>query len=448
MTDDHRDVDDPLIANGADERAAAITASNDVVSPSRRVLGGRSRRHSFGFWVVAVAFLMNMGFSAVPTPLYVLYEQRDHFSTIMVTVVYAVYAIGVVVSLVLAGHVSDWVGRKRILVPALLVNVASALIFLFAPSLPGLLVARVISGISVGLTTATATAYIAELDLGIFGDREPRSARRAQVVATAANLGGIGFGPLVAGLLAQYAPAPLTLSYLVFGAALIVLAVLVAVSPETATPPKPAPTWRPQQIAVPLHARRIFFAAVAAGVAAFAVYGVFNSLAPTFLVDTLHQGSHAVAGAIAFAAFAGGVLAQIALARGSMRLMLQLSPLVLIPGLALLIGGMWLPSFTLFLIGGVVTGAGAGLLFRGALVAAGSGAPPEARAEVLAGYFLGAYIGLSVPVVGLGIATQYAPARDVMLVFAAIVAVAVAICTHTVLAESAPASKSPESVRI
>jgi MFS family permease len=447
MPDYHRDLHDPLVANGANERATAITASGDAVPAPLPVLGGRSRHHSFGFWVVAAAFLVNMGFSAVPTPLYVLYERRDHFSTIMVTVVYAVYAIGVIASLLLGGHVSDWVGRKRVLVPALLVNVASALIFLSAPSLPGLLVARVVSGISVGLTTATATAYITELDLGIFGAREPRSARRAQVVATAANLGGIGFGPLAAGLLAQYAPAPLTLPYLVFGVALVVLAVLVALSPETATPPKPAPTWRPQQIAVPPHARRIFFVAVAAAVAAFAVYGVFNSLAPTFLADTLHQDSHAVAGAIAFAAFAGGALAQIALARAGMRLMLQLSPLVLIPGLALLTGGMWLPSFTMFLVGGVVTGAGAGLLFRGALVAAGSAAPPEARAEVLSGYLLGAYIGLSVPVVGLGIATQYAPARDVMLVFAAIVAVAVAICTRTVLAESAPSNKSPERLR-
>ena len=106
----------------------------------------RSRRHhSFGFWVAAAAFLVNMGFSAVPTPLYALYRQRDHFSTFMVTVVYAVYAIGVIGSLFLGGHVSDWVGRKRVFVPALLINVASALLFLFLPSLPGLLIARVVT---------------------------------------------------------------------------------------------------------------------------------------------------------------------------------------------------------------------------------------------------------------------------------------------------------------
>jgi MFS family permease len=256
------------------------------------------------------------------------------------------------------------------------------------------------------------------------------------VVATAANLGGIGFGPLVAGLLAQYAPQPLRLPYIVFALALVLLAVLVAVSPETADRPEPRPTWRPQRIAVPLHARREFLAATSAGLASFAVFGVFNSLAPTFLARTLHVSSYAVAGAVAFAAFASGAIAQIAFARAGLRLTLQAGTYVLLSGLVLLVGGMWLPSLAMFVIGGVVSGAGSGLIFRGALVAAGATAPPESRAEVLAGYFLGAYVGLSVPVVGLGIATQYAPARDVMLVFVFIVAVAVIGAVRSVLTET------------
>src|ERR1700742_212153 len=148
------------------------TAARIAAAPSTP---GR-RRHSFGFWVAALAFLVNMGFSAVPTPLYVLYERRDHFSTFMVTVVYAVYAVGVIASLFLGGHVSDWIGRKRVFVPALLINVLSAVIFVLAPSLAGLIVARVVSGISVGLTTATATAYLGELHL--FASRGTGSPRR------------------------------------------------------------------------------------------------------------------------------------------------------------------------------------------------------------------------------------------------------------------------------
>jgi MFS family permease len=396
----------------------------------------RGRHHSIGFWIAAAAFLVNMAFSAVPTPLYVLYQRRDHFSTIMVTVVYAVYAIGVIASLFLAGHISDWVGRKTVFVPALLINVASAVVFVLAPSLVGLLIARVVSGISVGLTTATATAYLAELHIGAVGAQAARTGRRAQLVAIATNLGGIGIGPLIAGLLAQYAPQPLRLPYLVFGIALAILAVAIALSPETADRPDPRPAWRPQRIAVPTGGRRLFLAATAAGLASFAVYGMFTSLVPSLLAGTLNETSHAVAGAVVFAAFAAGALAQILLGRISTDSMLRISPLLLVPGLALIITAIWVPNLALFTAAGVVTGAGAGLLFRAALASAVSTAPPAARAEVLAGYFLGAYIGLSVPVVGLGIATEYAPVRSVILVFGALVAVTVLAAVHAVRSQS------------
>jgi MFS family permease len=412
---------------------SGVADSNTRVSSTAT----RRRHHSIGFWIAAAAFLLNMAFSAVPTPLYVLYQRRDHFSTIMVTVVYAVYAVGVITSLFLAGHISDWVGRKAVFVPALLINVVSAVVFFFAPSLAGLLIARVVSGFSVGLTTATATAYLAELHIGAVGAQAARTGRRAQLVAIATNLGGIGVGPLIAGLLAQYAPQPLRLPYLVFGIALAILAIAVALSPETTQRPDPLPTWRPQRIAVPTSGRRLFFAATAAGLASFAVYGMFTSLVPSLLAGTLHETSHALAGAVVFAAFAAGALAQILLGRTSNELTLRISPLLLIPGLAMLVTAMWVPNLALFTAAGVVTGAGAGLLFRAALTAAVSTAPPDSRAEVLAGYFLGAYVGLSVPVVGLGVATEYAPVRSVIGVFGALVAVTVLAAIHAVRTSSA-----------
>jgi MFS family permease len=379
---------------------------------------------------VAAAFAVNIAFSAVPTPLYVIYQHRDHFYTLMITVVYAVYAVGVIGSLFLGGHVSDWVGRRRVLVPAIGFNVLSAVLFIAFPSLAGLIVARVVSGVSIGLTTGTATAYLAELHLGSGG---APTGRRPQVVATAANLGGIGIGPLAAGLLAQFVASPLVVPYLVFGGALVVLTVLIAMAPETADKPDPRPTWRPQRVAIPAHARGAFFAATTAAAAAFAVYGVFNSLMPGFLAGTMHETSYAVAGAVAFSAFAAGAVAQIALGKASIATTLNVSLPVLVAGLTLFTVGMWLPSLPVFVIGGIVTGAGGGLVFRGSLVAAASTAPPESRAEVLAGFFLGAYIGLSVPVILLGVATRYVAARDVMLVFVVLAAAAIAGSVRAVL---------------
>jgi MFS family permease len=348
----------------------------------------------------------------------------------MITVVYAVYAIGVIASLFLGGHVSDWVGRRRVLVPALAVNVLSAVLFIAVPSLPGLIIARVVSGVSIGLTTGTATAYLAELHLGAGGSP---TGLRPQVVATAANLGGIGVGPLGAGLLAQFVPSPLVVPYVIFGGALVVLALLIAFAPETASRPDPRPAWRPQRVAIPAHARGTFFAATGAAAAAFAVYGVFNSLMPGFLAGTMHETSYAVAGAVAFSAFASGAVAQIALGRAGIATTLKVSVPVLFAGLALFTVGMWLPSLPVFVIGGIVTGAGGGLVFRGALVAAAGTAPKESRAEVLAGFFLGAYIGLSAPVIALGVATEYVQAREVMLVFVVLAAIAIAAGTRGIL---------------
>jgi MFS family permease len=401
-----------------------------VERSSGRMLWANQLSHSAGYWVVALALLTNMAFSAVPTPLYVIYQQRDHFSAIGGTIVYAVYAVGVIASLFLAGHVSDWMGRRRVLVVGLLINVLSALVFLAAPSFDGLIIARIISGFAVGVTTATATAWMAELHAAA---HPGGNARRSQMVAIAANLGGIGVGPLVAGILAAFVPAPLVVPYLVVGGALLILTLLVAAAPETAANINKATPWRAQRIAVPAHARAQFFAATGAGFAAFAVYGVFNSLVPSFLLGTLNESSHFIAGAVAFAAFAAGALAQIALSRLTLPSMLRISVPVLFAGLVLFTLGMWIPSLAIFVIGGVVTGAGAGLLFRGAMVAAADASPVESRGETLAGFFLGAYVGLSLPVIGLGIATTYAPARNVMLVFVIAVAVMVVATVRSVV---------------
>jgi MFS family permease len=394
---------------------------------------GRRRAHHIAFWVTAAAFLVNMAFSAVPTPLYVIYQQRDHFSDLMVTIVYAVYAVGVIGSLFLAGHLSDRIGRRRIFVPALAANVVSSLIFIFDPGLAGLIVARIVSGVSVGLTTATATSYLAELHAAA---RPESTARRAEVVAIGSNLGGIGFGPLAAGLLASFAPAPLRLPYVVFGVALVLLAMAVARSPETVRAPELRAPYRPQRIAVPARSRGTYFAATFAGLSAFAVFGVFNSLVPSFLAGTLHESSHAVAGAVAFAAFAAGAAAQIAQARVTNDVLLRRSVPTIVLGLGLLVGAMWAGNLAMFVAGGVITGAGAGMVFKGSLVAAASVAPEGARAEVLAGFFLGAYVGLSIPVVGLGVATMYAPARDVMVVFVVLAVAAISASVRALVGGS------------
>ena len=146
---------------------------------------------------------------------------------------------------------------------------------------------------------------------------------------------------------------------------------------------------------------------------------------------------------MAFAVFEARAAIQIAMSRAGLRTTLRAAPLILIPGLALLAVAMWCAILPLFVLGGIVVGAGAALAFRGGLSTAAASAPPESRAEVMSGFFRGTYIGLSIPAVILGIATQYAPARSAMLVFAVIVAAAVVWCTRCFAPSAEPREPSP-----
>jgi len=371
-----------------------------------------------GFWVIAFAFLVAMAFSTVPTPLYVLYQQRDHFSSFVVTVLFAAYAVGVVLSLFLAGHVSDWVGRRKVLVPALLLEAAAAVLFLVATTVPELFIARLVTGVGVGMITATATAYLSELH----STHRPGSGLgRAELVATAANLGGLGLGTLVSGLLAQYVTGPLTTSYAVFLVLLLVSAALVALVPETVA--VESRTYHPQRVSVPELARAHYFAAGAAAFASFATLGLFTSLAPAFVANTLHLPSRALAGAVAFLVFGSAASTQILFRRTRTRHQLAIGIGLMSAGLAVVTAALFAATLPLFLVGGAAAGAGMGVLFKGSISTVAALASPTSRGEALAGLFLAGYLGLAVPVLLLGLAAQYVAAPFALLGFSAVVLV-------------------------
>src|SRR5262249_33502364 len=154
--------------------------------------------------------------------------------------------IGAAGSLGFLGHLSDRFGRRRIILPALLTGIASAIVLAVWPQLPGLLVGRVLTGLAIGLMASTATAYLTDL----YREARPGAAPGfPALVATVSNLGGLALGPLVAGVLAQWAPAPVHTGYIVFGVLMVVLLMLVLSSPETVDT-APADRERPVRFAV------------------------------------------------------------------------------------------------------------------------------------------------------------------------------------------------------
>lgn len=393
--------------------------------PSRPPRARRTRpllSHGSGFLVVALAFATAMAFSTVPTPLYPLYQARDGLPTVAVTVVFAAYAVGVAASLYLVGHLSDRFGRRRILVLGLVAELVAAVLFLLLDGLGGLVVARLVSGVGIGAVTATATAHLAELRAAA----RPGGPADTSAVAGLANIGGLALGPLVGGLLAQAAPAPLTTPYVAFAVLLAAAVLAAAVVPET-VPPAAAPyRYRPQRVAVPRGGRGTFAAAAAAAFAGFAVFGLFTSLTPSVLATVMHEESRLVAGLVSAAVFAAAAVAQLATDRLARRRQVALAVTLTLAGLALLAVSVSTASLPGFVASAVVAGAGVGILFRGALATAGALAEPGRRGEVLAGVFLVAYLGLAVPVLLLGVSLTVEPLRLMVVVFAAATALLVA----------------------
>ncbi|MFD8953013.1 MFS transporter [Streptomyces xanthophaeus] len=363
-------------------------------------------------------FAVCMAGTTLPTPLYGLYQEKFGFSELMVTVVYAVYAFGVIGVLLLAGNASDSVGRRPVLLAGLAFAAASAVCFLCATGLGWLYAGRLLSGLSAGLFTGAATAYVMEL--------APRGgASRATFVATAANMGGLGCGPLLAGILAQYAARPL---YLPFAVHLVLVAASVVVLtrlPETVRERRPLRTVRPQRPALPASVRAVFGPAATASFVGFALFGVFTSVSPSFLAQSLDVHNRAVSGLVVALAFFSSTAGQLLVGRVGVGRSLPLGCAVLLAGLALLAGALWWDQLALVVLSAVVGGAGQGLAFRGALSAVAGASPPDRRAAVISTLFVVAYTGISLPVIGVGLLAGPVGLEGAGLVFIACMALLV-----------------------
>lgn len=379
------------------------------------------------FAAIVFTFAVGMLGTTMPTPIYSLYQAEFGFSLFVVTVIYAAYAIGVLAALLAFGRWSDSLGRRPMLLAGIAFAIASALVFVFADSLTSLLVGRVLSGVSAGIFVGTATVTLIEM--------APETWRPwAPFVATAANIGGLGLGPLVAGILVEYAPAPLRLPFYVDIALLLVGAVAVVLVPETVAVKKGA---RPhmQRLALPAEIRGTFARSAIAGFAGFAVLGLYTAVTPGFLGSVLGIDNHALGGLVVFAMFFASASAQIALRSLPVSLALKGGCGVLILGVAFLGIALSTASLVLLIISAVVCGVGQGVTFSKGIAAVTGELPPDRRAEVTSTFFVVLYIALSVPVIGAGAAANAWGLVTAGIVFSIIVALLAAISIGSLVVE-------------
>jgi MFS family permease len=364
---------------------------------------------------IALALAVAMLGTTLPTPLYGLYRDRFGFSELMITVIFAAYAAGVIASLVLLGRLSDQIGRRRVLLPGLVLSALSAVAFLLADGLTLLLVGRILSGLSAGIFTGTATAALMDV-------APPSRRGRATLVATIANMGGLGAGPLLAGLLAQWAGSPLQLAFYVDLALVVVASIGIWAMPEPVAA-RSRPRLRPQALTVPREMRATFMNAALAGFAGYAVLGLFTAVAPAFLAEEFGVTSSAVVGLVVFAVFAGSMIGQAMLPLVPDAVAMPAGCVALIAGMAFVALGLALPAMAPLVLGGVIAGFGHGLSFRAGLAAVNAEAPAELRGETASSFFVVMYVAISLPVIGVGLLAQVTGLRSAGLIFAAAVAV-------------------------
>lgn len=356
-------------------------------------------------WIATLAIGALYIGSTVLTPLYPIYQREFGISPLSVTIVYAVYAIGNLLVLFLFGRLSDQLGRRITALIAFGLTIVSAVVFLFATGISGLLVGRAINGFAAGLGAASLTAWIAEL--------EPHKDRsRAAVIASAGNLGGLAVGGVLCGLLAEYAPAPLRIVFVVLIVGLVLITLALTRVKETVARKLQQTTdldLRPR-VGVPANIRLAFVAPACMAFAAFALGGFFSALVPGLVTRELHLQSVALIGAIVTIFFAVACLtAGLSRRLRSWTAMFAGAGCVF-PAVALLICAEHLRSLAWLCAAAIVAGAAMALSYRGSLQVLNEIAPQEQRAELVSSYLLMCYLGNSLPVLGVGLlATLLAP---------------------------------------
>jgi len=415
-----------------------------MTSVAHAAPAAQQRRHGSGFWTVVYALLIVMAFATLPSPLYGLYRTRDHLSSLMITVIYAIFAGGTIAALVAVPAIAARIGRRGVMLTAVATMMLAAVLLAAWKALPALLIGRLLAGMSAGLAAGTAITYLIELRLRADPNASPLGARN---IGTSVNVGALGVGPLIAGFLAQWAKWPLTVPYLVWVAFGAVALLSLWFVPETGTlTPRAIATNRPKGSG----SARLPVPAAAGTMAAFAASGLFAGLAGLILSTTLRHPSHALSGATLFLVFSSGVASQMATTRLQASRVLALGTIFMLAGLALLAASVRLstPSLALFLLSGALIGAGVGAVFKGTTGIVLEKAAPENRLAMTSALLIALYVGLSIPVVGAGIAlNQGASAPNTVLGFAILVALGVTVSGWALLRRRQPPEPNSDQLR-
>jgi MFS family permease len=376
------------------------------------------------FWLVVAAQVLLFAGSNFPTPLFPIYEHRYGFGSGVVTLLFGVYVAALVPTLLLLGRVADRVGRRPLLVAGIAVTVVSSVAFAAAQSVAWLFAGEIIYGIGGGLVMSCVAVAIREL-------HPKQHVAGGALAASVAAAAGLTLGPLVSGLLAWVTPWPTVSPYLLDIVLATVLAAALVGIPETRPTARSARNRTPL-IHVPADIRPAFVATAVAGAASFMVVGWVFGLSPSYLHEQLHVHitQPVVAGLFAALVVLTNGVSQLLLRRHHGATVLRVSLAGVVIGMGVMASSTLVNSLAVAIVGGVITGAGAGVAQMNAMATIQRIVPIHARGGVTSSYFTVCYLALSVPVIvageaadrfGLGVVTAWYFAGLTVLVAAAVV---------------------------
>jgi MFS family permease len=349
--------------------------------------------------VAALVVGLGLFASVTPSPLYRTYSVLWHFSPLTLTLIYATYAFGVLASLLLAGGVSDDVGRRPVLLVALGALMASSVLFMVADSAAWLFVARGLQGLATGAALSAASAAL----LDLHPNRDPAGVGLTTAIGAAS---GIGLGVLVSSALVQLGTLPRVLPYVVL------LALFALAFVGTYWMPEPIEQrsrfrLRVERPSVPAAVRRPFFLAALAVLSSWSIGGLFFSLGPQ-LAAHLFNSSNAIVSGSGIVALAGAaVVAQLLTGRSTPWIGAGVGSVALAVGMVLIVFAAARDSSGAYLAGSILAGAGFGAAFLGGLRALTAAIPHKHRAAVMSAFYVAAYTSLSLPAVLAGVVVAH-----------------------------------------
>ncbi|MBD9587045.1 MFS transporter [Pseudomonas sp. PDM03] len=337
-------------------------------------------------WFLAITLLSFLAASTAPTPLYHLYQEQLHFSAATLTVIFGIYAISLLVALLTVGSLSDYLGRKPVIFSAVLLNLLAMLLFINADSVAWLIGARVLQGFATGMATAVLSAALLDTDR-----------QQGPLINSVAPLLGMAVGAVGCGLLAEFAPLPLQLTYWVLFALFVMQALYVWRLPESvSSQPGAWASLRPT-LHVPTQARSTLWRVLPLNIATWALGGFYASLGPSLLRTATGSTSNLMGGAAVAALTLTGALMIFTLRNRPAAKGLLLGGTLLPIGLVLLLLGVHSASLPLFFLGTLVAGCGFGAGFLGAVRSLVPLAQPHERAGLMSAYYVLSYLAFCLP---------------------------------------------------